>query len=242
MCIAHDPGTRLRDIAARPGSTERSAHGIITDLTAAGYLVKQKDGRRNRYQIQAYLPLPEAGGCAPPTRRRCARSAAGRDGTRGCCAGCCRTARCWSQATSRRPCRHSSGPPVAATRVGGPAAGGRRTAAVADRQPGPGHRVHHVGLARFPAAAARVLRPGGQLFIYTRTPQQNARTIWARCFPGFTKHEQRLHSQAALRDAVRRTDGLKMVATQTFQYPRTSTAERLGAQAQGAPLLDILLC
>ena len=93
--------------------------------------------------------------------------------------------------------------------------------------------VHHFDLGRFLAAAARVLRPGGQLFIYTRTPQQNARTIWGRYFPGFTEHEQRLHSQAALRDAVRRTDGLTMVAAQTFQHPRTSTAERLGAQAQG---------
>jgi DNA-binding IclR family transcriptional regulator len=62
LCIAHDPGTRLRDIAARLDITERSAHAIITDLTAAGYLVKQKDGRRNRYQIQAHLLLPEAGG------------------------------------------------------------------------------------------------------------------------------------------------------------------------------------
>ena len=63
MCIAHDPGTRLRDIARpRLDITERSAHGIITDLTAAGYLVKQKDGRRNRHQIQAHLPLREAGG------------------------------------------------------------------------------------------------------------------------------------------------------------------------------------
>ena len=93
--------------------------------------------------------------------------------------------------------------------------------------------VHHFGLARFLAAAARVLQPGGQLFIYTRTPQQNARTIWGRYFPGFTEHEQRLHSQAAIRDAVRRTDGLTMIATQAFQHPRTSTAERLGAQAQG---------
>ena len=59
LCIAHDPGMRLRDVAARLDITERSAHGIITDLTAAGYLVKQKDGRRNRYQIQAHLPLPE---------------------------------------------------------------------------------------------------------------------------------------------------------------------------------------
>jgi SAM-dependent methyltransferase len=93
--------------------------------------------------------------------------------------------------------------------------------------------VHHFDLGRFLAAAARVLQPGGQLFLYTRTPQQNARTIWGRYFPGFTEHEQRLHSQAALRDAVRRTDGLTLVATQTFQHPRTSTAERLGAQARG---------
>ena len=93
--------------------------------------------------------------------------------------------------------------------------------------------VHHFDLARFLAAAARVLAPGGQLFIYTRTPQQNAATIWGRYFPGFTEHEQRLHSEAAIRDAVRRTDGLTMVATQTFQHPRTSTAERLGAQARG---------
>ena len=59
LCIAHDPGVRLRDIAASVGITERSAYGIVTDLTAAGYTVKQKDGRRNRYQIQAHLPLPE---------------------------------------------------------------------------------------------------------------------------------------------------------------------------------------
>jgi len=57
--IAHDPGVRLRDIAASLGVTERSAYGIVTDLAEAGYVVKQKTGRRNRYQIQAHLPLPE---------------------------------------------------------------------------------------------------------------------------------------------------------------------------------------
>ena len=60
LCIAHDPGMRLRDIAARLDITERSAYGIVTDLTEAGYVVKEKDGRRNRYQIQAHLPLREA--------------------------------------------------------------------------------------------------------------------------------------------------------------------------------------
>jgi len=61
VCIAHDPGARLRDIATKVGITERSAYDIVTDLTAAGYVVKDKDtdGRRNRYQIQSHLPLPE---------------------------------------------------------------------------------------------------------------------------------------------------------------------------------------
>jgi DNA-binding IclR family transcriptional regulator len=60
VCIAHDPGARLRDIAAMLGITERSAYGIVTDLTEAGYVVKERDGRRNRYQIQDHLPLREA--------------------------------------------------------------------------------------------------------------------------------------------------------------------------------------
>ena len=59
LCIARDPGTRLRDIAASLNITERSAHGIVNDLADAGYVVKQKDGRHNRYKIQAHLPLPE---------------------------------------------------------------------------------------------------------------------------------------------------------------------------------------
>jgi hypothetical protein len=61
VCIAHDPGVRLRDIATKLAITERSAYAIVTDLSAAGYVVKVKDtdGRRNRYQIQSHLPLPE---------------------------------------------------------------------------------------------------------------------------------------------------------------------------------------
>ncbi len=50
LCVAHDPGVRLRDIAANLEITERSAFGIITDLVEAGYVIKEKDGRRNRYR------------------------------------------------------------------------------------------------------------------------------------------------------------------------------------------------
>ena len=59
LLVAHDPGVRLRDIAASLDITERSAFGIMTNLVEAGYVVKEKNGRRNRYHVQAHLPLPE---------------------------------------------------------------------------------------------------------------------------------------------------------------------------------------
>jgi hypothetical protein len=59
LCVAHDPGARLRDIAAVLEVTERSAFGIMNDLVEAGYVVKEKNGRRNRYRVQTHLPLPE---------------------------------------------------------------------------------------------------------------------------------------------------------------------------------------
>ena len=59
VCIAHDPGVRLRDIAERVGVTERTAYGIVTDLADAGYILKEREGRRNRYQVQTHQPLPE---------------------------------------------------------------------------------------------------------------------------------------------------------------------------------------
>ena len=62
LCVAHDPGVRLRDIAASLDITERRAFGILTDLVEAGYVVKEKNGRRNRYHVQAHLPLPELDG------------------------------------------------------------------------------------------------------------------------------------------------------------------------------------
>jgi DNA-binding IclR family transcriptional regulator len=59
LCIAQNPEVRLRDIAVDLGITERHVYGIVTDLTAAGYIVKQKEGRRNHYQVQNHLALPE---------------------------------------------------------------------------------------------------------------------------------------------------------------------------------------
>jgi DNA-binding IclR family transcriptional regulator len=57
VCIANDPEVRLRDIAATLGITERTAFGVVTDLTTAGYVIKDKHGRRNRYSIQTHVTL-----------------------------------------------------------------------------------------------------------------------------------------------------------------------------------------
>ncbi len=93
--------------------------------------------------------------------------------------------------------------------------------------------VHHFDLRRFLAEARRVLRPGGQLVVYTRTPEQNARTVWGRYFPGFVEHERRLHSKPALRAAIRQTRGLRLAGTKTFRHTRSSTRQRLAIQAEG---------
>jgi predicted transcriptional regulator len=59
VCIANDPGIRLRDIGDRIGITERATHRIVTDLAVAGYITRKKTGRRNNYTINTAAPLPD---------------------------------------------------------------------------------------------------------------------------------------------------------------------------------------
>jgi hypothetical protein len=59
VCIAHDPGIRLRDIGERVGITERAAHRIVVELANAGYISRTRNGRRNHYTINAHFPLPD---------------------------------------------------------------------------------------------------------------------------------------------------------------------------------------
>ena len=57
LYIAQHPDARLRDLAAALDITERTTFGIVADLADSGYVVKEKEGRRNRYHIQTHLPL-----------------------------------------------------------------------------------------------------------------------------------------------------------------------------------------
>lgn len=57
LVISRDSGIRLRDIAAAVGITERGAHKIVTELVAEGYILREREGRRNRYKVRPELPL-----------------------------------------------------------------------------------------------------------------------------------------------------------------------------------------
>ncbi len=52
LCVYLEPGSRLREVAQRVGITERMVQKIVTELAEAGYLVVQKNGRCNHYQVQ----------------------------------------------------------------------------------------------------------------------------------------------------------------------------------------------
>jgi DNA-binding MarR family transcriptional regulator len=51
LCIARDPDVRLRDVAEMVGITERAVQRIVADLVEAGFLQRQRVGRRSRYMI-----------------------------------------------------------------------------------------------------------------------------------------------------------------------------------------------
>ena len=57
LCVAHDPGIRLRDIAETVGVTERSAHRIVSALVEDGYVARERVGRRNLYKVKPERPL-----------------------------------------------------------------------------------------------------------------------------------------------------------------------------------------
>lgn len=57
VCLTADREARLRDVAAQVGITERAVQRIIAELEEAGYLVRERSGRRNRYRVNPDLPL-----------------------------------------------------------------------------------------------------------------------------------------------------------------------------------------
>lgn len=93
LCVAQDPEIRLRDIASSVGITERGAHKILNELVEDGYVRRERQGRRNHYEVMPDLPLrhplvqeQEVGELLDvllQQRRGADRESAGADGNRG---------------------------------------------------------------------------------------------------------------------------------------------------------------
>ena len=92
--------------------------------------------------------------------------------------------------------------------------------------------VHHFPLRQFLEEGRRLLRPGGAMFIYTRTRRQNARSVWGRHFPGFTEKEDRLYEVSEMTATLLTVDGLDLEEARAFRFPRAATPRRLMEQAR----------
>jgi DNA-binding MarR family transcriptional regulator len=57
LCIAREPDARLREVAVTVGITERAVQRIVAELEEGGYLTREREGRRNRYEVARGLPL-----------------------------------------------------------------------------------------------------------------------------------------------------------------------------------------
>ena len=77
-CLAREPSLTLREVAERIGITERAVQRIVAELEEGGYLLREREGRRNRYTVRegrlrhsldAALPLRELLGLSDDSPR-----------------------------------------------------------------------------------------------------------------------------------------------------------------------------
>ena len=91
--------------------------------------------------------------------------------------------------------------------------------------------AHHFDLDNFFRVARDGLKEDGHLFVYTRLPAQNARTIWGRYFPGFVEKEARLSELETVYGSIERTESLFFSSATCFRYQRSARLDRLMDQA-----------
>jgi len=94
--------------------------------------------------------------------------------------------------------------------------------------------IHLVDIHRVVEEMARVLASGGFLLIYTRTPEQNARSLLGRLFPQFSEKEGRLHSEHALRCAIEK-GGFRIEALVPLHHERSASREDVLAEVRQRP-------
>ena len=92
--------------------------------------------------------------------------------------------------------------------------------------------IHHFAFSAFIARAGRAVKGDGLIFVYTRTPEQNAGSIWGQHFPRFCEKEDRLYRLEEMKEWIAEADGLRLIAAETFRYARTSSLDCLLEQAR----------
>ena len=87
--------------------------------------------------------------------------------------------------------------------------------------------IHHFNLLEFLRESSRVLKVGGNIFIYTRLRSQNRRNIWGSHFPLFDKKETRLYTFSELVNTTEEVPNLYIKSIEYYKYGRVSTLEQL---------------
>ena len=63
VALSADPEIRIRDLAEQVGLTERAVQRLVTQLVEAGLVMRQRQGRRNSYEVRLSQslsdPLPQ---------------------------------------------------------------------------------------------------------------------------------------------------------------------------------------
>lgn len=57
ISVTEEPDIRLKDLAQKLGISERAVKRIVADLEHAGYISRERQGRRNHYLIHGEAPL-----------------------------------------------------------------------------------------------------------------------------------------------------------------------------------------
>ena len=92
--------------------------------------------------------------------------------------------------------------------------------------------VHHFDFPAFLGKSRDGLAEDGRLFVYTRLPEQNSRSVWGRYFPGFVEKETRLLTLRDIHGAIEDTPGLRFCGATCLRYRRQAPLERLLEQAR----------
>ena len=57
VCLVRDPEMTVRNLALSVGITERSVQRILSELETSGVITREKEGRRNRYEVDLEFQL-----------------------------------------------------------------------------------------------------------------------------------------------------------------------------------------